>query len=48
MFTKLAEQFKNHLVNTETVRKETDKRVLTVERSTEEIRTELYKLVGDT
>lgn len=47
MFTKLAEQFKNHLINTETNKKDADRRLQSLESSQEELRVETYKLVGD-
>ncbi|KAL4480269.1 hypothetical protein ABPG74_020785 [Tetrahymena malaccensis] len=48
MFTKLAEQFKNHLINTDNNRKDVEKRLVGLEKGQEDLRTETYKLVGDT
>lgn len=48
IFTKLAEQFKNHLINTENNRKDVEKRLLNLERGIEDLRAESYKLVGET
>jgi len=35
-------------VNTETARKETERRTSSIEKTTEESRNEMYKLLGDT
>ena len=44
---KLAEQFKNHLINTENTRKDVEVRLLNNEAGLHEVHTELYKAIGD-
>lgn len=48
MFTKLAEQFKTHLINNDVYRKDTEKRLAIAETNLEEYRADTFKVIGET